>query len=158
MADGPKAETRAPDGGLRDRTSGPKGLTQGQAVARGRSVLEAQADDYREKLRDDLRALDAAVARDADDPGAVAAAAMEIKSLAATFGHRLAGRTAASLSRYLTYVPASDPKRGEVLHGHLDALRYLVEHESTEADNEALQMVGSLEAAVRLRRRRMADA
>lgn len=150
MADENEVQYGEPDHSLRRRTRGGSGITREQAVARGQQGLERQAADYRAKLEADVAALAAAIDDEAAGADAVAAAAMEIKSLAGTFGYGLAGRTAASLHRYLRYVPDGDSKRAEVLQSHLKALRYSIAEHARTADAE--RIVRELESAVQRRR------
>mgnify|MGYP000625112694 CR=1 FL=1 len=155
MTEGADAEYSEPDESLSRRVRGSKGLTQAQAVARGQGTVDELAGDYRGKLDADVAALAEAIAGDGDAPEAVQPTAMEIKTLAGTFGYARTGRAAASLCRYLTYVPADDPKRAEVLQSHLEALRYLVLHDDAPEDAEADRMLDGLEQAVAHRRARL---
>lgn len=150
MPDESEIRYGAPDDSLRRRTRGGAGITREQAVARGQQGLDRQAADYRAKLEADVAALAAAIADETAGPEPVAAAAMEIKSLAGTFGYGLAGRTAASLYRYLRYVPDGDSKRDEVLQSHLKALRYTLADNAGTGDGE--RVVRELESAVQHRR------
>jgi hypothetical protein len=146
-----------PDDRLSRRTRGAGGITPAQAAQRAHQGVRRMADDYPQKLESDLAWLAGAIARDrpANAPAGnaeVRAPALEIKALAATFGCGLAGRIAASLVRYLEYVPAGDGKRREVLASHLAALRWVVDRRLGDRDAEAEAMIAELERAVTQRR------
>lgn len=151
MADPSDTQYIEPDDALQRRTQGPNGISGAEAVAEAQSAIEEKACDYRAKLEADLDALEKGGGDGQQAPEALYTVAMEIKSLAATFGYRYTGKIAETLCGYLREAPADDPKRSEVLRGHLDAMRYLLEHDGPDDNGAAAELVAQLQTAVQNR-------
>lgn len=151
MADSSDTHYIEPDDALKQRTQGPNGISGADAVAGAQAAIDKKARDYRAKLDADLDALEQGIGDGPQATETLYAVAMEIKSLAATFGYRYTGKVAETLCGYLREVPADDPKRTEVLRRHLEAMRYLAAHDGPDDNGAAAELVAQLQTAVQNR-------